>query len=93
MKINWKVRFKNWRTWVLGAITFLSIVWASGGFQVSDLDSWGQTWQAFVTFLSKPSAIIAVLAALVANYVDPTTDSFGDSRRALTYDKPNKEDE
>ncbi|AFQ96194.1 holin [Listeria phage LP-037] len=91
MNINWKLRFKNWRTWLLSAVAVLTIVWSAGGFQVSDLDSWSLLWNAFCEFLSKPVAIIAVITALIANYVDPTTSGFSDSERALNYTEPRKD--
>ncbi|WP_221770289.1 phage holin [Listeria booriae] len=92
IKINWKLRLKNWRTWVLFCITGITIIWTAGGFELSDLDSWYLLWQAFKEFLSKPAAIIAVLSALIATYVDPTTASWGDSKRALQYTEPRKDD-
>ncbi|EUJ64862.1 phage holin [Listeria fleischmannii] len=79
MKINWKIRLKSWRTWLLAIIPVVTIVWSAGGFQVSDLDSWTQLGLSFMTFLKSPAAIIAVLSALVATYVDPTTKGLEDS--------------
>lgn len=79
MKFNWKIRFQNWRTWVLAIVPVVSIIWSTGGFQFSDLDSWQMLGLSFMTFLKSPAAIIAVLSALIANYVDPTTKKFSDS--------------
>ncbi|EFI84421.1 phage holin [Listeria grayi] len=89
---NWQVRFKNWRTWVLTLVTLGTIVWTAGGFQLSDLDSWTQLGHAFMTFLNKPVAIVAVLSALIANYVDPTTHGLSDSKQVLNYTEPRKDD-
>lgn len=91
-KINWKVRFKNWRTWVLTLVTLGTIVWTAGGFQLSDLDSWTQLGHALTVFASKPVAIVAVLSALIANYVDPTTHGLSDSKQVLNYSEPRKDD-
>ncbi|WP_239255448.1 phage holin [Listeria ilorinensis] len=93
MKINWKVRLKNWRSWLLAIVTLVAVIWSAGGFTTADLDSWNQLGQAFMTFLSKPSAIITVLVALFANYVDPTTSGFSDSQQALNYKEPRKDEE
>ncbi|MHC5253235.1 phage holin [Listeria kieliensis] len=84
MKINWKIRLKSWRTWLLAIIPVVTIVWSAGGFQVSDLDSWTQLGMSFMTFLKSPAAIIAVISALIATYVDPTTKGLGDSDLSLS---------
>ncbi|EAD5160252.1 phage holin, partial [Listeria monocytogenes] len=34
MKINWKVRLKNWRTVVATLITVLGVAWTAGGFTI-----------------------------------------------------------
>ncbi|WP_439444127.1 phage holin [Listeria aquatica] len=79
MKLNWKIRLKSWRTWLLAIIPVITIIWSAGGFQVSDLDSWTQLGLSFMTFLKSPAAIIAVVSALIATYVDPTTKGLEDS--------------
>ncbi|RQW65780.1 phage holin [Listeria sp. SHR_NRA_18] len=91
MKINWKIR-NNWRTWVLSGVTVATIMWTAGGFELSDLDSWRILGQAFVEFLSKPVAIIGVITALIATYVDPTTAGFSDSKQVMNYTEPRKDD-
>lgn len=91
MKINWKIR-NNWRTWVLYGVTVATIVWTAGGFELSDLDSWSLLGHAFVEFLSKPVAIIGVITALIATYVDPTTAGFSDSKQVMKYTEPRKDD-
>lgn len=92
MKFNWLVRFKSWKSWILGVVAVVTIVWTAGGFQLADLDSWAQLGHAFMVFLSKPVAIIAVVSALIANYVDPTTHGLSDSKQVLNYTKPRKDD-
>ncbi|MBC2369386.1 phage holin [Listeria booriae] len=91
MKINWKIR-NNWRTWVLYGVTVATIIWTAGGFELSDLDSWSLLGQAFVEFLSKPVAIIGVITALIATYVDPTTAGFSDSKQVMNYTEPRKDE-
>ncbi|EUJ46655.1 phage holin [Paenilisteria rocourtiae] len=90
-KINWKLR-NNWRTWTLSLITLVTIVWTAGGFEISDLESWSLLGQAFREFLSKPVAIIGVVTALIATYVDPTTAGFSDSKQVMKYTEPRKDD-
>ncbi|MBC1474896.1 phage holin [Listeria grandensis] len=91
MKINWKIR-NNWRTWILYSVTIATIIWTAGGFELSDLDSWSLLGQAFVEFLSKPVAIVGVVTALIATYVDPTTAGFSDSKQVMNYTEPRKDD-
>ncbi|WP_088825651.1 phage holin [Listeria goaensis] len=93
MKINWKIRFKSVTTWIVAAIPVLTIIWSTGGFQASDLNSWQELGNSFMTFIGSPAAIVAVLSALFATYIDPTTKGIGDSTQALKYKKPRKEDE
>ncbi|MBC1230562.1 phage holin [Listeria booriae] len=91
MKINWKIR-NNWRTWVLYGVTVATIMWTAGGFELSDLDSWSLLGQAFMEFLSKPVAILGVVTALIATYVDPTTAGFSDSKQVMKYTEPRKDE-
>lgn len=88
---NWQVRFKSWKSWILATVAVASIVWTAGGFQLSDLDSWTQLGHAFMAFISKPVAIIAVVSALIANYIDPTTHGLSDTKQVMQYEKPRKE--
>lgn len=89
---NWQVRLKSWKSWIIGLVAVVTIVWTAGGFQLADLDSWKQLGYAFMTFLNKPVAIVAVLSALIANYVDPTTHGLSDSKQVLNYSEPRKDD-
>ncbi|MBC1524785.1 phage holin [Listeria booriae] len=91
MKINWKIR-NNWRTWILSIVTVATIMWTAGGFELSDLDSWSLLGKAFMEFLSKPVAILGVVTALIATYVDPTTAGFSDSKQVMKYTEPRKDD-
>ena len=88
MKINWKVRLKNKAFWLAVIPAFLLVVQA-----VASL--FGYNWD-FVVLNQQIAAIInAVFAVLsiLGIVVDPTTAGFGDSQRALSYTKPNKDEE
>ncbi|EUJ44023.1 phage holin [Listeria fleischmannii] len=87
MKINWKIRLKSGTTWFVAAIPILTIIWSTGGFQASDLDSWQALGNSFMTFIKSPASIVAVLSALFATYIDPTTKGLSDSSQALNYEK------
>ena len=88
MKINLLVRLKNKAFW-LSLIPALLLVAQT----VASL--FGYNWD-FVVLNQQIAAIInAVFAVLTILGVvnDPTTAGFGDSQRALSYTKPNKDEE
>lgn len=88
MKINLLVRLKNKAFW-LSLIPALLLVVQT----VASL--FGYNWD-FVVLNQQIAAIInAVFAVLtiLGVVVDPTTAGFGDSQRALSYTKPNKDEE
>ena len=84
-KINWKVRFQN-KTWL---VSFLTVVVAFcyqvlGLFDVMPSVSQDMTMQLVMIGAN-------VLAALGV-VIDPTTAGAADSRQALEYNKPTKEE-
>ena len=88
MKINLLVRFKNKAFWLTLVPALLLVVQT-----VASL--FGYNWD-FVVLNQQITAIInAVFAVLsiLGIVVDPTTAGFGDSQRALSYTKPNKDEE
>ena len=88
MKINLLVRLKNKAFWLSLVPALLLVVQT-----VASL--FGYNWD-FVVLNQQIAAIInAVFAVLTILGVvnDPTTAGFGDSQRALSYTKPNKDEE
>lgn len=84
--INWTVRLKNktfWLSFIPAMLLLIQVVAAVFGFTL-DLGDLGEKLLAVV------NAVFAVLAIL-GIVTDPTTAGIGDSKRALTYSKPNKE--
>ena len=83
MKINWKVRIRNkvfWTTLIPALALLAQAIATVFGFTI-DLDTLvGQ-------IIAVVDALFAVLVILGIN-VDPTTSGFGDSDRALGYEKP-----
>ena len=83
MKINWSVRVRNKAWW-------LAIVPAICVFIQSILQLFGITWD-YQTLVGYIAAIVeagfAVLLLIGVN-VDPTTDDWSDSARALDYVEP-----
>ena len=86
MNINWTVRLKNktfWLSLIPALLLLVQVVVAVFGVEL-DLGDLGNRLLAVV------NAVFAVLAILGV-VTDPTTAGIGDSKRALTYSKPNKE--
>lgn len=88
MKINWKVRFGNLSFWVSlipAVLLLVQVAAAVFGFAL-DLGDLGDK------LLAVANAVFALLAILgVVN--DPTVKGIGDSKQALTYEKPKDMDE
>lgn len=84
MKINLLVRLKNKAFWLAVIPALLLVVQT-----VASL--FGYEWD-FVVLNQQIAAIINAVFALLAILgvvTDPTTAGFGDSDRAMTYNKPN----
>lgn len=86
--INWKVRIKNKNFWIalIPAVLLLVQVIAVVFGYTLDLGELGDKLLAVV------NALFAVLTIL-GIVTDPTTAGIGDSKQALTYKTPKKEDE
>lgn len=54
--------------------------------------SWAAVWDGIVSVLSNPVQLVTMCLAILSVFVDPTTAGIGDSKRALEYTKPNKEE-
>lgn len=85
--INWKVRIKNKNFWIAlipAVILLVQVIAAVFGYTL-DLGELGDKLLAVV------NALFAVLTIL-GIVTDPTTAGIGDSKQALTYEIPKKED-
>ena len=85
--INWKVRIKNknfWITLIPAVLLLVQVIAAVFGYTL-DLGELGNRLLAVV------NALFAVLTIL-GIVTDPTTAGIGDSKHALTYETPKKED-
>ena len=86
MKVNWKVRFKN----KVFLASFLSLI-------VSFIYSMLALFDVFpsVTKNNVIEIINQVLSflGLIGVIVDPTTDGLSDSKRAMSYEEPWKDEE
>ena len=89
MKLNWKVRIKNFYFWV----GLVGVILSAMGVSPEMLTSWGAVWEAIKELVSNPFMIGSVVLAVVGVLVDPTTSGIGDSKQALTYPAPKKSGE
>ena len=87
LKINIPVRLRNWAFWVGLGATILAAMDVSPEM----FTSWSILWQAMIDLFNNPYRLGCVVLAIMGVLVDPTTSGVGDSARALTYKKPNKE--
>lgn len=82
-KINWLVRAKNkayWYGMIPGVILAIQILGSIFGYKI-DLGDLGNK-------LLNLTDVVFVILMLNGINVDPTTDGFGDSERALNYNEP-----
>jgi len=87
MNINWKVRIKNknfWLSLIPAILLLVQVVAAVFGFTLN-LGELGDKLLAVV------NALFAVLTILGV-VTDPTTAGVSDSKQAMTYEAPKKED-
>lgn len=82
--INWKVRFKNPYFWV----GLIATVLAAVGVSPECFVSWPILWEKTLELLGNPFAVGSMIVAIVGYVNDPTTKGIGDSKQALTYEKP-----
>ena len=88
MKINWKVRIQNkvfWMALIPAVLMLVQVVAAVFG-HVLDLGDLGNK------LLSVVEAVF-VLLAILGIVTDPTTSGVNDSKTAMNYIKPKKDDE
>lgn len=87
MNINWKVRLVNknfWLSLIPAVLLLIQAIAAPLGFAL-DFGELGNQLLAIV------NAVFAVLAILgIVN--DPTTDGMGDSKQAMTYETPKRDE-
>lgn len=93
MKINWKVRFSNpvFISQLVLAI-FIPIL-AYMGLTLEDLTTWGKVGRVLFEAVSNPYVLMLVIVSVYNSITDPTVSGLSDSKLALTYQKPKKDDE
>ena len=90
--INWKVRFskKNMSFLIrfLGAL--LIPILAYMGLKFEDLTTWTIVFTTLLDFISNPFLVVLTLVNAINIIPDPTSTGLTDSKRVMTYDKPNE---
>lgn len=88
MKVNIPVRMKNPWFWVGVASVAITAI----GVDPQTFTSWSAVWMGIKTVLSNPVQLCTMCLAVLSVFIDPTTAGLSDSKRALEYTKPNKEE-
>ena len=88
MKINIPVRLKNPWFWV----GLIGIILTAMGVSPEMLTSWDILWDNIKALFSNPFMLGSVALSILGVFVDPTTNGVGDSKQALTYSKPKKDE-
>lgn len=87
MNINWVVRLKNksfWLSFIPAVLLFVQAVAAVCGFTLD----FGPLGDQLLEVVNTLFAVLAILGIVT----DPTTAGISDSKQALTYTKPKKEE-
>lgn len=88
MNMNIKVRVKNPWFWV-GVV---SVAITAIGVDPQTFTSWIAVWLGIKAVLGNPVQLCTMCLAVLSVFIDPTTAGVGDSKTALGYDKPNREE-
>ncbi len=90
MKINLKVRFKNPLFYAQLILSILTPILAYTGLTTADITTWAKLGEVLLQAVSNPYVLSLVTLSVYNALVDPTTEGFGDSENALTYEEPKK---
>ena len=88
MKVNIPVRMKNPWFWVGVASVAITAI----GVDPQTFTSWSAVGEGVKGVLSNPVQLCTMCLAVLSVFIDPTTAGIGDSKTALGYDKPNREE-
>lgn len=88
MKINIPVRMKNPWFWV----GIVGIIFTAMGVSPEMFTSWGILWEHILELVKNPFLLGSTALSLLGVFVDPTTSGVMDSKLAMTYSKPHKDE-
>lgn len=89
--MNFLVRFKNPVFIAQLVLAIITPMLAYAGLTAQDLTTWGALGDLIVGAVSNPYVLVLVAVSVWNALTDPTTAGLGDSKQALTYEKPKKE--
>lgn len=92
MKINWKVRIRNPQFWMTVGLSVITPLFAYYGITGADLTTWQSVWTLIMDAVSNPYVLVLIAVSTYNAILDPTTASLSDSSRALTYNKPKRDE-
>jgi len=92
MRINWKVRKNNPQFWITLCLSVVTPLFAYYGITGVDLTSWQSVYELVIDAVSNPYVLALIGVSTYNAILDPTTVNFGDSKRALHYIKPKRDD-
>ena len=90
--MNLKVRAKNPVFWFNIALAVVAPVLAYFGLTGADFTTWEFVLETIVKAVQNPYVVFGVVVSVWNALSDPTTAGVGDSKRAMGYEKPFKED-
>ena len=92
MKINWRVRLKNPVFWTQLAAAIVLPILAYLGLAWGDMTSWAALAGILVQAVKNPVILVSVVVSVWGIVNDPTTAGLSDSKKAMGYQSPQKED-
>ena len=90
--MNLKVRAKNPVFWFNILLAVVAPVLAYFGLTGADFTTWEFVFETIVKAVQNPYVVFGVVVSVWNALNDPTTAGVGDSKRAMGYDRPFKED-
>lgn len=89
--MNLKVRFHNPVFWAQIILSILMPILTYANLTVQDLTTWEKLGSLLLGAVQNPYVLGLVAVSVWSALTDPTTAGLGDSKRAMTYQKPYKE--
>ena len=93
MNINWKVRFNNPVFWASIVATIVVTILTQLGMSWDQITSWSVFGNVLLQAISSPVVVVAVITNVYNAIIDPTTKGLTDSKQAMTYITPKKDEE
>lgn len=77
--------------WVQIVVSIFTPILAYMGITVESLTTWTTVFDALRMAILNPYVLMLVAVSVYNTVIDPTTTGITDSKKALTYDKPNSD--